>query len=260
MTDNNEIAGQDLDYLLPFSTPNNYPPKPLRLDAQTQITLRGYLNIYQRINEIKKHCDTVQVDVEQEGKNWSGVSLNAVMQLVRNKMIAHGVFSRITLVESWLDPVSAVGEESQIGFNNWIYKGIYCVRFINIDSPVDCVELRVEGVSVGDNAGLLSSWAESQAFKRAFIKTFNIIMVENEEPLRVREIEKISEIASEFPASFGEVLNYENISFDQINALSVALKKKGVTEERLCETFEINELSDMRIHNYKKAIELIEKM
>jgi hypothetical protein len=248
MTDNNEIAGQDLDHLLPFSTQNNYPPKPIRLDAQTQITLRGYLSIYQRINEIKKHCDTVEKDIEQDGKNWAGISLNAVMQLVRNKMIAYGVLSKITLDDSVLE---LTGTSSM----DWVYKGVYRVQFINIDNPTDFIEFRIEGISVGDNVGVLSSWAESQAFKRAFVKTFNIIAEENEEPLV-----KTNEIEKEYPAIFENNSDDDKIGFDQINYISQSLCAKKITQGRLLETFEIDYLSDMKIKDYKKAIELIEKM
>ena len=206
--------------------------------ANVELFMPKKLNIYQRINEIKKQCEYVQKDVERRDKKWSGVSHDAVSQLVRSEMIAQGVITKISLHSSTLE---AFEEKTIDGLTCWLYRGDYYVDFINIDEPRDYIQLRIEGLARGET-DKLSSMAMSQALKMAMLKTFNLITEENDES-------EVYLVASDDYIDVEQRLTIENAAVD-----------RGLSLDQLEEVFVVDDLRELKAVDFDKILRVIAKI
>ena len=133
------------------------------------------LNIYQRINEVRKAIGYVQKDksVSTGGGSYKAVTHDAVTGMVREALIKHGV----VIVPS---VVSAVFHPKEPDAKQRLYEATFQVEFVNMDEPADRIVTQQNAHAL-DNGDKAPGKAMSYATKYAILKLFNIETGEDEE-------------------------------------------------------------------------------
>lgn len=204
-------------------------------DFSIEREIRKDLNIFQRINEIKRLVKSVVKDVNNP--DWTGVTHDKVTETVRESLIKFGIHIVTDVSES---------KVSETGINRF-YHGNYLVTFINIDTPSETFSVRVEGMSSGETH-TLSSIAMSQALKIALLKTFNLLTNENDENLEP------------FPPPGDNPFDIELITKDEALIMRECLRRRDTSEEHFLKTFEVDALEVMTKAQYQRALNIIKKM
>ena len=140
------------------------------------------MNIYQRINAVRKAINYIQKDKSVSAGSagsYRAVTHDAVTGMVRQHLVEHGVIIAPTLIESVFHP-------KEEGAKQRLYSASYDVRFINMDAPDECVTIRIEAHAL-DNGDKAPGKAISYATKYAILKLFNIETGEDEESRYQRE-------------------------------------------------------------------------
>ena len=133
------------------------------------------MNIYQRINEVRKVIGYVQKDkaVSTGGGSYKAVTHDAVTGMVRDALIKHGV----VIVPS---VVSAIFHPKEPDAKQRLYEATFQVEFVNIDEPADRIVTQQNAHAL-DNGDKAPGKAMSYATKYAILKLFNIETGEDEE-------------------------------------------------------------------------------
>ena len=133
------------------------------------------LNLFQRINEVRKSINYVQKDksVSTGGGSYKAVTHDQVTGMVREHMVKHGIVSYPVLVESQSNPRE--GDAKQFR-----YEATYDFVFVNEDNPEDKLTIRIQAHAM-DNADKAPGKALSYAKKYAILKMFDIETGEDEE-------------------------------------------------------------------------------
>ena len=133
------------------------------------------MNIYQRINEVRKAIGYIQKDkaVSTGGGSYKAATHDAVTGMVRAALIEHGV----VIVPSVL---SAVFNAKEPDAKQRLYEATYQIEFVNIDEPSDRIVTQQNAHAL-DNGDKAPGKAMSYATKYASLKLFNIETGEDEE-------------------------------------------------------------------------------
>ena len=133
------------------------------------------LNIYQRINEVRKAIGYVQKDksVSTGGGSYKAVTHDAVTGMVREALIKHGVVIVPSVVSSIFHPKEPDAKQR-------LYEATFQVEFVNIDEPTDRIVTQQNAHAL-DNGDKAPGKAMSYATKYAILKLFNIETGEDEE-------------------------------------------------------------------------------
>jgi hypothetical protein len=133
------------------------------------------LNIYQRINEVRKAIGYIKKDkaVSTGGGSYKAATHDAVTGMVRAALIEHGV----VIVPSVL---SAVFNAKEPDAKQRLYEATYQIEFVNIDEPSDRIVTQQNAHAL-DNGDKAPGKAMSYATKYAILKLFNIETGEDEE-------------------------------------------------------------------------------
>lgn len=133
------------------------------------------LNLYQRINEVRKSINYVQKDksVSTGGGSYKAVTHDQVTGMVREHMVKNGIVSYPILVDSTSN--AKEGEAKQFR-----YEATYDIVFVNADLPTETLTIRIQAHAM-DNADKAPGKALSYAKKYAVLKLFEIETGENEE-------------------------------------------------------------------------------
>lgn len=138
------------------------------------------MNLFQRINEVRKSINYVQKDksVSTGGGSYKAVTHDQVTAMVREHMVKHGIVSYPVLVESVSQPkeVNAAMEMAK----QFRYEATYDFHFVNIDDAKDELVIRIQAHAM-DNADKAPGKALSYAKKYAILKLFEIETGEDEE-------------------------------------------------------------------------------
>ena len=140
------------------------------------------MNIYQRINEVRKAITYIQKDKSVSAGpagSYRAVTHDAVTGMIRQHLVEHGIIIAPTLIDS-------VFHAKEDGAKQRLYSASYDVRFINMDAPDECVTIRIEAHAL-DNGDKAPGKAISYATKYAILKLFNIETGEDEESRYQRE-------------------------------------------------------------------------
>lgn len=139
------------------------------------MTQQKELNLYQRINEIRKKVDYIQKDksVSTGGGSYKAVTHDQVTAIIRQHLIEFGVLSIPTLVASKAN--DRVGDAKQFR-----YDATYSFDFVNCDKPEEKLTIVIEAHAM-DNADKAPGKALSYAKKYAVLKLFEIETGEDEE-------------------------------------------------------------------------------
>lgn len=137
------------------------------------------LNIYQRINEVRKKIDYIKKDKDvSTGKgSYRAVTHDMVTAMVRAHMVEVGIVCVPFLVkcESIQPPPTNDGPAKQIR-----YEAEYDFWYTNIDQPEDKICIRISAHAM-DSADKAPGKALSYAKKYAALKLFEIETGEDEE-------------------------------------------------------------------------------
>lgn len=133
------------------------------------------MNIYQRINEVRKAIGYVQKDkaVSTGGGSYKAVTHDAVTGMVRAALIEHGV----VIVPS---VVSSVFNAKEPEAKQRLYEATFQIEFVNMDEPTDRIVTHQTAHAL-DNGDKAPGKAMSYATKYAILKLFNIETGEDEE-------------------------------------------------------------------------------
>src|SRR5574343_1130998 len=90
------------------------------------------MNIYQRINEVRKAIGYVQKDkaVSTGGGSYKAVTHDAVTGMVRAALIEHGVVIVPSVVASVFHPKEHEAKQR-------LYEATFQIEFVNMDEPTD---------------------------------------------------------------------------------------------------------------------------
>jgi hypothetical protein len=133
------------------------------------------LNIYQRVNEVKKVARYAQKDAKVQG--YKAVTHDQVTAVLRAPMVENGIVVTQSVLES---SFADTGDLTAKGTKWMMYTAKYLIKFVNIDKPDDFIEVNTEAqaLDTGDKA---SGKAMSYAIKYAMLKVFGLETGENEE-------------------------------------------------------------------------------
>ena len=133
------------------------------------------MNIYQKINEVRREVSYVQKDkaVSTGGGSYKAVTHDQVTGLVRQSLIKHGIVIVPTTLEAVFRPKD--GDSKQR-----LYEATYEIQFVNIEQPEErvCMQINAHALDNGDKA---PGKALSYATKYAVLKLFSIETGEDEE-------------------------------------------------------------------------------
>lgn len=149
------------------------------------------LNLFQRINEVRKSTDYIRKDKSVSagaGSSYKAVTHDQVTGMVRDHMVTHGIVCYPVLVESFSNSkeVNAQMETAK----QFRYDATYDFHFVNIDDPKDELVIRIQSHAM-DNGDKAPGKALSYAKKYAILKLFEIETGEDEES-RYQEKEVVS--------------------------------------------------------------------
>ena len=133
------------------------------------------MNIFQRINNVRKKIGYVQKDkaVSTGGGSYKAVTHDAVTGMVRNALIEEGVIIVPSVIEAIFHPKEPEAKQR-------LYEATYEIAFVNMDDPQDRIVTRQNAHAL-DNGDKAPGKAMSYATKYAILKLFNIETGEDEE-------------------------------------------------------------------------------
>lgn len=134
------------------------------------------MNIYQRLNEVRKQVRYIKKDKEVGGKYWA-VTHDNVTAEVREHLIVHGIMIVPQLMKS---QVVLTGMTTKSGIPIIRYEAMFNIEFVNCDEPSEkvCVGMESHALDEGDKA---PGKAISYATKYAMLKLFSIETGDDEE-------------------------------------------------------------------------------
>lgn len=135
------------------------------------------LNIYQRINEVRKKVSYVKKDKKVDGAGYMAVTHDAVTAILRDAMIEFGIVVVPTLTTSTF---VETGTTTAKGIPFMRYEGAYEVAFVNCEEPADRTALVVESHAI-DQGDKAPGKALSYAVKYAELKIFMLESGEDDE-------------------------------------------------------------------------------
>jgi hypothetical protein len=186
------------------------------------------MNIYQRINEVRKAVAYVKKDKKVDGGGYMAVTHDAVTALAREHLITHGVVIVPSLVAS---SVQQTGTTTAKGVPFIRYEARYMFNVVNADDPQDKFALEIESHAI-DQGDKAPGKALSYAKKYAVLKLLEIESGEEEEE---REHQKAKVTPN---AGAGESLT--NAQKEKVNRIAGEIIDwfKSNNEEKAFEVYE----------------------
>ena len=132
------------------------------------------MNIYQRINEVRKKVAYVQKDATVQ--NYRAVTHDMVTAALHDAMVEHGIIVSVTQTTAEKTEIGQTAKGSKV----YRYSGWYLVGLINMDDPDDriAVTINAEADDFGDKA---PGKALSYAVKAVLLKAFSLETGESDE-------------------------------------------------------------------------------
>jgi len=135
------------------------------------------VNIYQRINAVMKDVNYVQKDAQVSGggQNYSAVTHDQVVSMVRGAMVKHGVVCYPEQIKGEM----LIMRDVQKDIKMHLYAGEYKIHFVGIDEG-DEVAVIVQA-HANDNGDKAPGKCLTYAVKSAILKVFNLETGVNDE-------------------------------------------------------------------------------
>lgn len=206
------------------------------MSAQPNVTpIKVPLNIYQRINEVRKKAGYAKKDKTVTGQGYKAVTHDAVTALLRNHLIDQGIVIVPRLIESAVVEIGKTEKGSSI----IRYSARYDVDFVNCDDPTDRVTVPSEA-HANDSGDKAPGKATSYATKYAMLKLFSIETGEGDEG-RVEPYEVL-----------------EKISEKQVADMEALISEVGADKPAFLEYIKAEKLEDIPTRAYPTYIKLLE--
>ena len=127
------------------------------------------MNIYQRVNEIRKEVSGVQKQMVQAGRySYKAMMSDDVIAAIRESMIKHGVVTHpVDLKQQHGVLKTRNGESQKVDV-------LLTVRWVNVDDPKDYFDVPSLGTGV-DTQDKAPGKAITYADKYSFLKTLNLM-------------------------------------------------------------------------------------
>jgi len=197
--------------------------------------IKAPLNIYQRINEVRKKAAYAKKDKEVQGQNYRAVTHDAVTALVRNHLIDQGIVIVPRLLTSTVEKIG----ETKGGSPIIRYTGRYEIDFVNCDDPTDRVTVPGEA-HANDHGDKAPGKATSYATKYAMLKLFSIETGEDDES-RVEPYESL-----------------EKINDQQVADLDALIEEVQADKQRFLKYLKIERLEELPARAYGSAVKDLE--
>lgn len=139
------------------------------------------MNIYQRINEVRKAVAYIKKD--KAVQTYKAVEHDAVVAVVREHFVKHGIVTYPEQVRGLMNPA---GQKSSKDGNSIVpdpmrlYEGAYKIHFVNIDDPSDRLTVEIEA-HANDNGDKAPGKAVTYATKAALLKVLMLETGESDE-------------------------------------------------------------------------------
>lgn len=143
------------------------------------------LNLYQRINAVRKKIDYIKKDksVSTGGdKSYKAVTHDQVCALTRDHMVEHGIVVFPTITASKMNEPKL--DKEGVPAKQQRYDATYEFKFVNVDDSKDFEIVKIEAHAM-DNADKAPGKALSYAKKYAILKVFEIETGESDESVFV---------------------------------------------------------------------------
>lgn len=193
------------------------------------------LNIFQRINEVRKKVHYAKKDKEVSGQGYRAVTHDAVTALLRNHLIDQGIVTVPRLISSAVETIGATKGGSPV----IRYTGRYEVEFVNCDDPADRVTVPGEA-HANDHGDKAPGKATSYATKYAMLKLFNIETGEDDEG-RVEPYEALKRLTEEQAANIEALIA-------EVNA----------DRPRFLKFMQADSVEEIRARDYDEAVKALE--
>ncbi len=131
------------------------------------------LNIYQRIDMVRRKVEYIQKEKEVTGQHYKAVTHDQVTEKLRAALIEAGIVTTISLVVG-SGRVVATGTFTSKNVPFVRYEATYEVSFVNMDEPNERVSVMFEAHAI-DQGDKAPGKAASYAMKAVELKTFNIV-------------------------------------------------------------------------------------
>lgn len=200
------------------------------------------LNIYQRINEVRKKVNYAKKDKEVSGQGYRAVTHDAVTALLRNHLIDQGVLIVPRLISSQMIEVG----KTQKGSTIYRYEGKYEVDFVNCDTPEDRITVPGEA-HANDSGDKAPGKATSYAVKYAMLKLFSIETGEDDEG-RVEPYEGRDKISEKQAADLSALI--DDVGADRDAFMEYIAKDKFIAAEKL---------EDIPVKSYSSLVKMLER-
>ena len=142
------------------------------------MTENNALNIYQRINEVRKKVPYIKKDANVTGgQNYKAVTHDNVTSIVRPFFIEFGV---VIVPRQARGELKETGKSTKSGTPWTVYDALYEIDFVNMDEPSDKITIPV-GSLAEDTSDKGPGKAISYATKYAVLKLLMIETGENDE-------------------------------------------------------------------------------
>ena len=203
--------------------------------AKDATPIRKALNIYQRINEVRKKVAYAKKDKVVSGQNYKAVTHDAVTAILRNHLIDQGIVIVPRLLDSSVTDIGKTKNETPV----IRYAARYEVDFVNCDEPTDKVTVPSES-HANDSGDKAPGKATSYATKYAMLKLFSIETGEDDEG-RVEPYESLAKITDE-----------------QLDALTALIEEVGADKAKFLKYLRVDELDELPAKNYSTAVKALE--
>jgi hypothetical protein len=165
------------------------------------------MNIYQRINEVRKAVAYLKKDKKVE--SYMAVTHDAVTALTRDHFVEHGIVIVPTLIRS---AVKDTGTTTSKGTPFIRFEAVYRFDVVNADDPQDKFPMEVEAHAI-DHGDKAPGKALSYAKKSAVLKLLDIETGEEDEGRPDQHADKRmpEKLVADFLASIGEAAGVEEL-------------------------------------------------
>lgn len=194
------------------------------------------LNIYQRINEVRKKVWYAKKDKVVQGQGYKAVTHDAVTALVRNPLIDHGILIVPRLITS---TITVIGETKN-GTPMIRYEALYEIDFVNCDDPEDRITVPIES-HANDSGDKAPGKAASYATKYAILKVFNIETGEDEES-------RVEPYGGAPKVTQAQVAEMEELISDY-----------GVDREKFLAFVKVSDLAEVPAKDYKSVLAQLQR-
>ena len=170
------------------------------------------MNIYQRLNEVKKAINYLQKDKKVEG--YKAITHDKVTSEVNPHFITHGIIVEPHQTTASLE---SANKATSKGTPITVYKAEYDIHFVNADEPTDRAIVSI-GATAEDHGDKGPGKCASYATKTAMLKILSIETGESDESrqkqkpqyISTDQITEISDLVKAKGADIKNILNYAN--------------------------------------------------